>query len=107
MYLWKHLGIATFPTDIFDKELGATRLERRNKAFKATTMSSRPSNNRKATIVLEHLIQASEVAHTMQHWHVYQKWNEQLFAEMYLAFVEGRSPKILRNHGIKENLAFL
>jgi hypothetical protein len=29
--------------------------------------------NRKATIVIEHLIQASDVSHTMQHWHVYQK----------------------------------
>ena len=28
--------------------------------------------DRKATIVIEHLIQASDVAHTMQHWQVYQ-----------------------------------
>jgi hypothetical protein len=26
--------------------------------------------HRKATIVLEHIIQASDVAHTMQHWYV-------------------------------------
>ena len=30
--------------------------------------------NRKATIVIDHLIQASDVSHTMQHWHVYIKW---------------------------------
>ncbi len=47
--------------------------------------------NRKATIVIEHLIQASDVAHTMQHWHVYSKWNQRLFNEMYLSFKQGRS----------------
>ena len=31
--------------------------------------------DRKATIVIEHIIQASDVSHTMQHWHVYQRWN--------------------------------
>merc|ERR1712154_422194 len=42
-------------------------------------------------IVLEHLIQASDVCHTMQHWHVYRKWNERLFEEMYRAFKTGRA----------------
>ena len=26
----------------------------------------------------------------MQHWHVYRKWNERLFYEMYKAYKEGR-----------------
>jgi hypothetical protein len=39
---------------------------------------------------MEHLIQASDVAHTMQHWLVYIKWNEKLFQEMYLAYKSGR-----------------
>ena len=47
--------------------------------------------DRKATIVIEHVIQASDVAHTMQHWHVYQKWNEKLFQEMYTAYLDGRA----------------
>jgi hypothetical protein len=47
--------------------------------------------NRKATIVIEHLIQASDVSHTMQHWHVYRKWNERLFCEMYAAYKSGRA----------------
>ena len=47
----------------------------------------------KATIVIEHIIQASDVAHTMQHWHIYQKWNERLFEEMFSAFECGRSDK--------------
>ena len=49
--------------------------------------------NRKATIVLEHLIQASDVAHTMQHWHIFKKWNQNLFNEMYFAYKEGRATK--------------
>jgi hypothetical protein len=49
--------------------------------------------NRKATIVIEHLIQASDIAHTMQHWHVYRKWNERLFEEMYQAYLNGRAEK--------------
>jgi 3'5'-cyclic nucleotide phosphodiesterase len=32
------------------------------------------TTNRKATIVIEHIIQASDIAHTMQHWHIYRKW---------------------------------
>ena len=27
----------------------------------------------------------------MQHWHVYLKWNERLFHEMYNAYLEGRA----------------
>jgi 3'5'-cyclic nucleotide phosphodiesterase len=49
--------------------------------------------NRKATIVIEHLIQASDVAHTMQHWHIYRKWNERFFMECYQAWKEGRAEK--------------
>ena len=64
-------------TDISDKELGQLRKERWNKAFDLNESSSSSDEtetdpisdvNRKATIVIEHLIQASDVAHTMQHW---------------------------------------
>ena len=61
-------------TDIADKELGALRRERWEKAFSADVKDENPLNdrNRKATIVIEHLIQAADVSHTMQHWQVYQ-----------------------------------
>lgn len=39
------------------------------------------------------IIQASDVSHTMQHWHVYQKWNKALFREMSRAYREGRMEK--------------
>ncbi|CAB9522519.1 Receptor-type guanylate cyclase gcy [Seminavis robusta] len=47
--------------------------------------------NRKATIVIEHLIQAADVAHMSQHWMIYRKWNERLFREIYKAYREGRA----------------
>lgn len=76
-----------------DKDLKALRNARWDKAFKDTEReeSAKATNDRKATIVIEHLIQASDVAHTMQHWHIYRKWNQRLFEEMYRAFREGRS----------------
>jgi hypothetical protein len=82
-------------TDIMDKDLKALRNARWEKAFHEDSLKSPPHENinRKATIVIEHLIQASDVAHTMQHWHIYRKWNENLFAEMYKAFKSGRSSK--------------
>lgn len=87
-------------TDIFDKELQGLRRNRWDNAFQkySTPHGSRQSTilddtNRKATIVMEHLIQASDVSHTMQHWHIYQKWNERLFAEMAVAYQHGRMDK--------------
>ena len=88
-------------TDIMDKDLKALRNARWDTAF--AVECSRPSvdgsndggvlanTNRKATIVIEHLIQASDVAHTMQHWHIYRKWNQRLFEEMYVAYKHGRA----------------
>lgn len=64
-------------TDIMDKDLKTLRNDRWDKAFHKTpekaplssdgSVSNDDENkNRKATIVIEHLIQASDVAHTMQ-----------------------------------------
>ncbi|CAB9506382.1 Receptor-type guanylate cyclase gcy [Seminavis robusta] len=96
-------------TDIFEKDLKAKRnlmwdltfhpsdekkeeetsvpAAHMNKSFRQDDM------NTKATIVLEHVIQASDVSHTMQHWHVYIKWNERLYEEMYAAYKAGRAEK--------------
>lgn len=107
-------------TDIFDKQLKEIRNRRWNNAFDGDSAEStyagadisirsntmrdlfeQPKDdresalklqhtNRKATIVIEHIIQASDVAHTMQDWEVYKKWNEKLFQEMYVAWKAGR-----------------
>lgn len=65
------------------------------------------SINRKATIVIEHLIQASDVSHTMQHWHIYQKWNERLFEELYKAYKQGRSETDPSANWYKGEIGFL
>jgi len=79
-------------TDIMDKDLKKLRNQRWEKAFSSDyNETNQDKINRKATIVLEHLIQASDVCHTMQHWHVYRKWNERLFEEMYHAYKIGRA----------------
>ena len=80
MYLCLFVCLLFLATDIVDKELKDLRNNRWDKAFnigdtsKPTALMSREEVNRKATIVLEHLIQASDISHTMQHWHVYRKW---------------------------------
>ena len=81
-------------TDIMDKDLKTLRNARWERAFSETKFEEAPkdASDRKATIVIEHLIQASDVAHTMQHWHIYRKWNVRLFEELYCAYMEGRSP---------------
>jgi hypothetical protein len=70
-------------TDIIDQELGARRKARWDKAFhESLEEDPKKALNRKATVVIEHIIQASDIAHTMQHWHIYRKWNGRLFEEM-------------------------
>ena len=64
------------------------------------------SKNLKGTIIIEHLIQASDVAHTMQHWHIYTKWNEKLFEELYRAYTVGRATTDPSLNWYKGELAF-
>merc|ERR1712176_1587280 len=84
-------------TDIMDRDLKKFRDNRWEKAFHLKNEFDASHNtenaNRMATVVIEHMIQASDVAHTMQHWHVYLKFNERLFRENYQAYQEGRAEK--------------
>jgi class 3 adenylate cyclase len=102
---------AVMATDIADKKLKEYREGRWDVAFAAcdggdsgscsaaSTSVATPGGrcdptttedgNRKATIVYEYLIQASDVAHTMQHWCTYRKFNGRLFEERYLAWLNG------------------
>ena len=82
-------------TDIFDPELNGLRRRRWEKAFSDSGDLDPETNinNMRATIVMEHIIQASDVCHTMQHWHIYRKWNKCLFRELYAAFKAGRMEK--------------
>jgi 3'5'-cyclic nucleotide phosphodiesterase len=80
-------------TDVMDPDLKDLRNSRWTTAFNESDAKPTEQVNRKATIVLEHLIQASDVAHTMQHWQIYRKWNECLYLEMRKAYQLGRSDK--------------
>lgn len=78
-------------TDIINSELQLLRKKRWEKAFleSPSSLDEDEVSSRKATIVIEHIIQASDVAHTMQHWHVFCRWNEKLFQEKYEAYLSG------------------
>eukprot|EP00980_Cylindrotheca_fusiformis_P011171 scaffold2563_cov124-Cylindrotheca_fusiformis.AAC.2 len=83
-------------TDIFEREMKSIRESRWEKVFHSdlsNSLSTSEFRGLKGAIVIEHIIQAADVAHTMQHWKVYIKWNECLFREMYLAYQDGRSDK--------------
>ena len=77
-------------TDIFDKELNDLRKRRWNRAFSEHSINDLDFRDLRATVVIEHIIQASDVCHTMQHWHIYRQWNERLFFEMCEAYRQGR-----------------
>lgn len=82
---------AVVATDIEDDDLAAWRQNRWRKAFGPESLKAEFDMERKATIVFESVIQVSDISFTMQHWHIYTKWNERLFAEKLKAFLIGRS----------------
>eukprot|EP00980_Cylindrotheca_fusiformis_P008976 scaffold1913_cov100-Cylindrotheca_fusiformis.AAC.1 len=72
-------------TDIFDQGLREFRELRWEKSSSCESCMS--------TLILEHILQASDVVHTMQDWEIYRQWNGCLFQEMYTAYLEGRADK--------------
>jgi class 3 adenylate cyclase len=90
---FRHLVIdAVMATDIADKDLKEERNSRWETVF---AESAHPpvgnANQLKASIVLDHMMQAADVSHTMQHWHIYRKWNERLFQETWKAYKAGHA----------------
>ena len=91
-YFRECLVDALMATDIADKKLQTLRKKRWAEAFHERLGSTADHDldiDRKATIVFEHIIQASDVAHCMQHWLIYQKYNALLFEERYVAYLKG------------------
>ncbi|KAG7360245.1 adenylate/guanylate cyclase [Nitzschia inconspicua] len=95
LHFHKLMVNAVMATDIADKDLKAYRENRWELAFKDKAEKNLDSmdRDRKATIVFEYIIQASDVAHTMQHWATYQKFNCRLFEERYIAWLNGHMEK--------------
>jgi 3'5'-cyclic nucleotide phosphodiesterase len=96
MHRFRQLVVnSVMATDIMDKDLKVQRNARWEKAFdnESTGRLNREQTNRRATIVIEHIIQASDVSHTMQHFDQFIHWNARLFKEMKTAYEEGRAEK--------------
>jgi 3'5'-cyclic nucleotide phosphodiesterase len=79
-------------TDLFDQDMKAIRQSRWDKSINRQHEGawSLLDSNRRSTIVLDLIIQSSDVSHTMQHFTVYKKWNMRLLAEMHKAYRKGR-----------------
>lgn len=90
-------------TDIMDSKLAAASNARWEREFSTNNdgETQQPGMertqtivaNRKATLVIEHIMKTSEVAHTMQDSETFLRWNECRFAEMYKAWREGRASR--------------
>jgi 3'5'-cyclic nucleotide phosphodiesterase len=95
-------------TDIMDKDLKSLRNRQWERAFNEKEHASGHvgCSNYKATVVMNHLIQASDVAHTMQHWHVYRKWNARLYQEMYQTYRQGRADRDPTEYWYQGELGF-
>ena len=96
---------AVMATDLLDTNLQLSRQERWAQAYLADELTN-DAINRKATVVLENIMQASDVAHMLQHWHIYRQWNELLFEEAYHAYRSGRSPADPSAHWYDSEITF-
>ncbi|CAB9512395.1 natriuretic peptide receptor 2 [Seminavis robusta] len=79
-------------TDHFNGKAQAWRNRRWDKAFHVYCDNLRLHEgdlDLKATVVIEALVQASDISNTLQHWDVYLDWQERLFREKNLAFDAG------------------
>ena len=115
MYLLINVVIAT---DIADRERRAGERVRWEKAFAGDSNwedewkslsemeLSTVDISLKATAVLEQIVLASDVAHTMQHWLTYVKWNERLYKEMWSAYVNGRAENDPTENWYKGEIGF-
>jgi hypothetical protein len=79
-------------TDMFDDELVQDRNFRWEQAFGDTNQDNSqkydgdgPDDDLRATILVEHILQASNIGHTMQPLHGFKRWNERLFLESFQA----------------------
>lgn len=95
-------------TDCIDKKLDALRGARWEKAFgEGKGNTSKEDVDRKATSVIATLMQTADSFHALGHWHLYSKWNERHFLEMYGAFEKGRLSQDPSVYWYKSEIMFL
>ena len=84
-------------TELFEKDLVEERKKLWQGAFgdgvQSKKWSAKAKLDHQATLILEHIIQASDTIHTMQHWNVYRKWSTLLLEEVQLCHASGRISK--------------
>lgn len=121
MRRFKQLLVNTvLATDIADKERSKIGKNRWQKAFHPS-QSSRHNGmdgstsssvgdvslrSLKATLVFEQIMQASDVAHTMQHWETFKKWNKRLYSELSKGYREGRGASDPRDNWYGGEIGF-
>ena len=99
-------------TDFADPDLIVNSKERWDLAFSDTNeqefdiVSETDSCNRKATMLIEHIVRISHVGYTMQPWQVYLKWNCRMFMECYDTYVNGRAEDDPSIHWYNKELEF-
>jgi 3'5'-cyclic nucleotide phosphodiesterase len=87
-------------TDLWNVELVRFRYSRWEATFhgnsddELTSTDLEIQSNRQSTALLETIVQSADIAHTMQDWNVYRKWNQKLFEEYYVAYRAGRSEEL-------------
>lgn len=119
MHRFKQLLIRMIiATDITDKERMGKEKKRWDEAFTDIAAWDKQWRSRsmkelqkidvslKATAVLEALMLGSDIAHTMQHWITFAKWNKKLFKERMMAYIEGRSEVDPRLNWYESELGF-
>lgn len=91
---WQVVTHGVLATDLYDEALHHWRDGRWKKAQKLLLLADNaeqhpdqpnPRTNLHATLLVESLLQASYVSHSMQHWQVFQKWNERLYLEKQIS----------------------
>lgn len=98
-------------TDILDVDHREARGRRWDRVFGVLPNGSGHNDDpevysQKATVLAEVLIQAADIGHTMQHWHIYRKWNERLFEEVFVAHQNGRGDVNPAEYWYEAELAF-
>jgi hypothetical protein len=95
---FRHLLVkCVMTTDIWDMDQANKRKETWEDMLSGAVRAQRRIASeddlacQKAVVVIEHLVQASDVSHTMKHLNVFSKWNGLLFKEMFIAYKTGRA----------------
>lgn len=98
---------AVLATDVSDEGRSSVGMIEWQRAFHGPDEGSRSSRSLKACLVFQQVAQASNMAHAMQQWETYVKWNTRLYQERAKAYREGRAASDPRVNWHEEGLRFI